>query len=110
MKQTVYLDDFRQAFHNMDRGNQFSYEGLELLYDYLEECDEDMELDVIALCCDFSECSLDEFLDAFPDVVEADSDYFSNDEDKIQAIEDYIQYNGGWYSIIGNHSVIFSNF
>lgn len=110
MKQTVYLDDFRQAFHNMDRGNQFSYEGLELLYDYLEECDENIELDVIAICCDFSECSIDEFLDAFPDVVEADPDYFSNDENKIQAIEDYIQYNGGWYSIVSNHSVIFSNF
>lgn len=55
MIQTVNLHDFRQAFHNMGRGDQFSYEALELIYDYLEECDPDMELDVIALCCDISE-------------------------------------------------------
>jgi len=107
MKQTVYLSDFRDAFQRMDRGEQFSYEGLETLYDYLEECDEDMELDVIAICCDFSECSIREFLDAFPDV-ETDED--ADEDDQLQAVEDYIQYNGGWYSFIGNHSVIFSNF
>ena len=107
MIQTINLHQFRDAFQRMDRGNQFSYEGLELLYDYLEECDESMELDVIAICCDFSECSIDEFLDSYSDI-ELDED--ASDEDKIQAIEDYIQYNGGWYSFVSNHSVIFSNF
>ena len=107
MIQTVYLSDFRDAFQRMDRGNQFSYEGLELLYDYLEECDESMELDVIAICCDFSECSIDEFLDSYSDI---ELDEGATDEDKLQAIEDYIQYNGSWYSFVSNHSVIFSNF
>ena len=50
---------FRQTFQNYDRGDQFSYEGLNALFDYLEELSEDMganiELDVIALCCEFSE-------------------------------------------------------
>jgi len=55
MIQTINLHDFRQAFHNMGRGDQFSYEALELIFNYLEECDPDMELDVIAICCDFCE-------------------------------------------------------
>ncbi|MCD6162597.1 MAG: hypothetical protein J7K40_09325 [candidate division Zixibacteria bacterium] len=56
MKQTVSLGDFRDAFQKMGRGDNFSYEGLEALYDFLEECEgEDYELDVIALCCAYSE-------------------------------------------------------
>jgi hypothetical protein len=59
MKMTVYLDDFRRAFHDCGRGNQFSYEGLEVLFDCFEELDDstgqETELDVIALCCEFEE-------------------------------------------------------
>jgi len=59
MKQTVYFDDFKQAFKQMGRENQFSYEGLTTLFEMLDEYEQDtgeeLELDVIALCCDFSE-------------------------------------------------------
>ena len=55
MKQTVNLSDFRDAFRDHDRKENFSYEGLELLFDMFEEQDENMELDVIAICCDFNE-------------------------------------------------------
>jgi hypothetical protein len=46
---------FRDEFKAHGRDNQFSYEGLELLFDYLEEIDSASELDVISLCCDYSE-------------------------------------------------------
>ena len=50
---------FRDEFHKCGRVDQFSYEALGLLYDFLEEHDcsnaYDYELDVIALCCEFSE-------------------------------------------------------
>jgi hypothetical protein len=55
MIQTINLSDFRAAFHSMGRKDQFSYEGLGALFDYLEEADPDFDLDVIALCCDYSE-------------------------------------------------------
>ena len=55
MKQTINLYQFRDAFQRMDRANQFSYKGLELIYDYLEECSPDFDFDVIAICCDFCE-------------------------------------------------------
>jgi hypothetical protein len=59
MKTTVTLSSFRQAFQDAGRGNHFSWEGLEVLFDYLEELEKatgaEMELDVSALCCDFAE-------------------------------------------------------
>jgi hypothetical protein len=59
MKTTVTLSSFKQAFQDAGRGDHFSWEGLEVLFDYLEELEEgtgtEMELDAIALCCDFVE-------------------------------------------------------
>lgn len=59
MKQRVDLRDFRNAFDRMDRKNNFSYEGLEELYDYLimleDDLGEEMGLDVIAICCEWTE-------------------------------------------------------
>ena len=57
MKQTVTRSDFIDAFRNAGREDNFSYEGLCALYDWLEELGEEYELDVIALCCEFSEYS-----------------------------------------------------
>ena len=58
MKTDVSLSDFRDAFMSI-RPNNFSYAGLESLYewfiDYEDNCGEETELDVIAICCDFSE-------------------------------------------------------
>lgn len=55
MKQTVTKSAFIDAFHDMGRADNFSYEGLCALFDWLEELGEEYELDVIALCCEFSE-------------------------------------------------------
>lgn len=58
MKQTVDYSIFESAFRDYDRLNNFP-EGLRALFDYLEELEQDtgseLELDVVALCCDFSE-------------------------------------------------------
>jgi hypothetical protein len=55
MIKTINASDFRDAFRAYGRADQFSYEGLGALFEYLEEVDPDFELDVIALCCEFSE-------------------------------------------------------
>ena len=57
---------FIDRFREMGRADQFSYEGKIALFNYLEALSEDIgepiELDVIALCCDYSEYkSLKEF-------------------------------------------------
>jgi hypothetical protein len=57
MKQTVHFEDFYQAFKSST--NKFSYEGLKALYEnliqYEEDCGNEFDLDVIALCCEYSE-------------------------------------------------------
>ena len=59
MKQTVSLTGFFLAFEHAGRKDQFSRPALTALFDYLEEREDDIgeehELDVIALCCDFTE-------------------------------------------------------
>ena len=59
MKTTVNRYDFEQAFVAHGRKDQFTYDGLNLLFDYLEDYEEqtgeEIELDVVSLCCDYYE-------------------------------------------------------
>lgn len=58
MKKTIYKNEFIDTMRDI-RPDNFSYDGLVALFDYLEEiedsCGEEMEFDPIALCCDFTE-------------------------------------------------------
>lgn len=63
MKQTINTtSQFVHAFHAISRSEQFSYNGLKALYNYLEDMDKDYELDVIELCCEWSESTIEEAL------------------------------------------------
>ena len=69
MKQSVSIYDFEMAFKRCEREN-FSYDGLKALFEYLEEFEdgtgEEVELDVIALCCEYAEYdSLNEYNDDY---------------------------------------------
>ena len=61
MKTTVNKYDFRDAFHASQYSANFSYSGLAALFNYLEEQEEDtgeeMELDITAIACDWTEYS-----------------------------------------------------
>lgn len=77
---------FQEAFRLAGRSGQFSYEGLEVLFDYLEQLSGDLgepiELDVVALCCEYYESSIEELIGSYIiDVSDAEGD-----EDEIQAI------------------------
>lgn len=89
MKQTVYESDFRSAFHRMDRGTQFSYEGLGILFDYLEgfeqDTGEEIELDVIALCCEYAEETPEDIAASY-DIDLEDTD----EDDHAQAVMDWL--------------------
>lgn len=65
MKKTINFHEFSEGFRAI-RPDNFTYEGLRALFDYLENYEEEMgekiEFDVIALCCDYSEYSdIEEF-------------------------------------------------
>jgi hypothetical protein len=77
MYQTINFSQFVDAFVSMGRQYNFAthaenndlvgwYDGLRVLFDYLEEVhDEAYELDVIALCCDFSHDTALEIADKY---------------------------------------------
>lgn len=99
MKTTISVYDFRDAFHKAGRGKQFSYDGLGILFEYLEEveesCGEEFELDVIGLCCDFAESDWETIAQDYS--IEFDED--ADDEDKEAAVLDYLADEG---ALIGN--------
>ena len=71
--------DFLDEFKKYRRDDQFSHEGKKALFDYLNEVGEDLgepiELDVIALCCEFTEYnSLKEFNDDYSYIIGDDID------------------------------------
>ena len=89
MKQTIGKSDFRNAFREYGRESQFSYEALGMLFDYFEEMDSEMELDVIAICCDYAESDASELVDQFGIDVDDDAD-----DDTIQdAVAEYLNEN-----------------
>ena len=81
---------FRDAFHGAGRSGQFSYDGLEVLFDYLEQYEEDtgeaIELDVVALCCEYSEDTPEEIVRYYGiDVSDCE-----DDEDVMNTVIDYL--------------------
>ena len=82
----VSFYDFLKEFKEYGREDSFTYEGKKALYDYLYELSEDIgepiELDVIGICCDFTEYeNLEQFNDAYG--------YSIDDIDNIDDIEYY---------------------
>ncbi len=59
IKTTVDQNTFIKEFEYYNREDQFTNEGLKALHNYIEniseETGEDIELDVIALCCNYTE-------------------------------------------------------
>ena len=99
MKTTVNEYQFTQAFTEMNRADNFSYAGLKALFNYLEDYEEDtgeeIELDVIALCCDFTEyANVAEFVQAYDDsyVVWETEPEEADEEEGIEAVEGEIDY------------------
>jgi secreted Zn-dependent insulinase-like peptidase len=107
MKQTIIESMFINEMKAI-RPDNFSYEGLQELFSYLDEIDSDLEFDPIAICCDFSQCSLREFKDAFPAIEGIMIDEGLTLEDSIQY---YIEENGYWFAFVeGGQEIVFNNF
>jgi len=79
----INQSQFIDAFRAMGRKDQFSYGALCALFQYMEDtednCGEEVELDVVALCCEFTEYS---------DLAEFNDAYNNGDTDNNYSIED----------------------
>lgn len=86
---------FCDAFRDADRNENFSYQGKKALFDYLEEYSdstgEPVELDVIALCVDYTEDDTDSIIQQYSiDVSEALED---TGPDVRDIVRDYLNDN-----------------
>ena len=108
-------NQFIREFDEYNRSNNFSVEGRTALYNYLMECyteDNPFNLDIIGLCCDFTEYkNIKEYVEDYrPDIDPQDYEltndlknsdpqdidhliYEQNLEDYKQAIEEHINHN-----------------
>ena len=86
MKQTINFYNFSDAFRKADRADQFTYEGQRAIFDYLEEYEdstgEEVELDVVAICCEYMEY---ENLEEFHNI------YDKEDYPNLDKLRDYTQ-------------------
>lgn len=108
IKMTLNKEQF--CFHMQQiRPDNFSRNGLEVLFDYFDSMDpEQIEYDGIGICCDFTQCSLKEFKDSYTDVAVTSE---MTDEEKRQAISEFIGMYGFWFAFVEDgQEVIFENF
>jgi hypothetical protein len=109
MKQTVYLGDFRDAFKKMGRDNQFSYDGLGMIFNYFEQLEDDMgtevELDVIAICCDFDESHWGEIAENYG--IEIDP---NDDEASAEMVLEHLEKNTQVVGMTDEGYIIYQNY
>ena len=97
---------FRDEFHRCGRGTQFSYVALGLLFDYFEELGGDIELDVIAICCDYSEDTPESIAQNY----DIDIDINENDDEITQQVVDYLEQNSAVIGVTGEGTIVYANF
>ena len=86
MKQTINFYNFSDAFRKAGRADQFTYEGQRAIFDYLEEYEdstgEEVELDVVAICCEYME---------YENIEEFHNIYDKEDYPNLDKLRDYTQ-------------------
>lgn len=110
MKTTVTFSNFCDAFRAMDRNDNFSYEGKRALFDYIEQYEQDcgveLELDVIALCCEYNE-------DHWQDIAHnycIDLSAADTDEGRQSIVWDYLEYHTQLVGELDNGCFIYGVF
>lgn len=110
MKTYISQYDFRRAFQEC-RPDNFSYDGLKVLFEYLEEYEmdigEELELDVIGLCCDFAEATWQTIASDYDSSIELDIN--ENDDEQKAQVLDFLADQG---ALIGetSNSIVYRQF
>lgn len=93
MKQAVNFSEFVDAFSSYGHYDQFGYDALKVLFNYLEQleedCGEEIELDVIALCCEYSVDSPDDIAEQY----DIDMSECEDDQDKLDTVTEWLSDN-----------------
>src|SRR5690625_5040460 len=83
----------REEFHShmrKVRPDNFTRDGLDVLYDMLNDTGTDIEFDPIAICCDYAENTVDDLLHSYEELEERVADYVTDlgiSADDVEAAE-----------------------
>ena len=112
MKTTISIYDFRDAFHQCGRGDQFSYDGLRVLFEALEQYEDDtgseVELDVIGLCCEYSEDTPEEIAENYGYTFDEDEN--EDDETRQNAIIQFLNDRTWVCGVTDTGSIVYQQF
>ena len=102
---SIFVDQFQKC----NRMDNFSYEALLLLFNYIEDLSEDLqepiELDVIALCCDYSESDyLSIAQDYMIDLADAEED------EQMEVVKEYLKEHTMLIGETENCDFLYQNF
>ena len=104
MKITIdHAGQFRNEFFAHSRQNQFSYEALGLLFDYLEENYSDYELDVVAICCEYSEDMPEAIIESYG------IEYDDTDPGALDAAMAYLEANTTIIGTTSSGSIVYAS-
>jgi hypothetical protein len=125
MKKTINVYQFRDAFMDI-RPDSFSYEGLELLFNWYDEYEdstgEEMELDVIAICGDWDESTVEEVINnyivstqnsnttVYNDAVNDALGDCDDDEERSEVMEEWLQDNTMVAGVTESGSIVYMGF
>lgn len=113
MKTTVYRSEFHDYFAKSDTyKNQFSYEALDIIFDYIEEYEastgEQVEFDLVSVCCDFAEDSIEDILFNYGYMM--DSESVKNKEYIEEFLQDHTQVCGSYTGDDGSVYFVYGQF
>ena len=110
--QTLTKSSFIDAFKQSSRKDQFSYEALGEIFEYMEEYSantgESIELDIVSICCEWSESHWSDIAREYS----IDLNDFADDEDddeRIQAVYETISEQTTMLDL-GNGNFVFVQF
>jgi len=109
MFKTVNFHDFQDAFHRAGRNEQFSRKAKNMLFEYLEQYEDDtgqkLELDVIALCCEYEETAVTDVAASYDIDIEG-----LEDEEALEKVMDYLNDNTQVVGAVGEYAILFQSF
>jgi hypothetical protein len=110
MKKTVNYYDFVRAFQDAGRGDQFSLTALEAIFEYIEDYEQDtgeeIELDVIAICCEWGEESPKDIAESYGILNE---DEYEDESDIQDTVSEYLEHYTTAFAL-DNGNIVYVNF
>ena len=108
--QTLAQGDFVDAFKQSSRKDQFSHDALEAIFNYLdtysEETGENIEFDIVSICCDWSEMTWQDVAMSYG----VDLSGCADDDERIGEVEDFLCRNTMFTALPDGLSFVFMQF